>query len=257
MKFEEKLLIAKVMDKITISKTRNKIQNTEFLTPYQKEIITKELTKQKIKNYYFFGGYEEAEGKILITYPEKLELELVKRNQKNIIKAIKIVLPKEVKSTYTHRNYLGACMRTGLNRDRIGDIIVHEDKAYIIVLSENAVYIADYLKGLTGFIKSEISIIDYDEIELKPQEFEEIKITIPSMRLDSIISEIIRYSRNKTEELIKEEKVYINAEIETKSSKLLKEGDILAIRGKGKYIVSEIIGNNKKGKIILRIKKYK
>ena len=257
MEIEEKLLLAKINDKITISKTRNKIQNTEFLTPYQKETIKKDLAKQKIQNYIFFGGYEGAEGEALIIYPEKLGLDLAKRNLKNILKAIKIKLPKELKSTYTHRDYLGSCMKTGLNRDRIGDIIVHEDKAYIIVLKENAEYIVDFLKNLTRFSKSEITIIDCDEIELKPQEFEEIKITIPSMRLDSIVSETIKYSRNKAEELITEEKVYVNAKLETKSSKTLKEGDILAIRGKGKYIIAELMGSNKKGKTIALIKKYK
>lgn len=257
MQIEEKLLIAKVLDKITISKTRNKIQNTEFLTSYQKELIKKELSKQKIKNYIFFGGYEEAEGEVLIIYPEKLGIELTKKNLKNSIKAIKIELPKELKGKYNHRDYLGSCMRAGLNRDRIGDIIVYEDKAYIIVLNENAQYIVDFLKELTSFSKSNITIIDTEEIEVKPQEFEEIKITVPSLRLDSIISETIKVSRRKAEELITEEKVYVNAKIENKLSKTLKQGDILAIRGNGKYILSELLGRNKKDKQIVIIKKYK
>lgn len=257
MQIEESLLIAKLIDKITISKTRNKIQNSTFLTSYQKEIITRELRKQKINNYIFFGGYEEAEGKILVIYPEKLGLDIVNKNLKNIIKAIKIELPKELKSKYTHRDYLGACMKTGLNRDRIGDIIVHDDKAYIIVLKENAEYIADFLKSLTRFSKSKICIIDFDEIELKVQEYEEIKIAISSMRIDSIVSEIIKSSRKKAGELIVGEKVYVNAKIENKLSKLLNQGEILAIRGSGKYIISELLGTNKKGKQIILVKKYK
>ena len=75
----DKLLIAKLMDKIKICKTRNKIVNTEFLTIYQIEIIQKELNREKIRNYLFFGGYEEAEGKLLIIYPEKFEKEIVEK----------------------------------------------------------------------------------------------------------------------------------------------------------------------------------
>ncbi len=257
MEIEEKLIIAKLLDKIKISKTRNKIINTEFLSIYQKEVIQKELNKNKIKNYFFFGGYEGAEGEILIIYPEKLEREIIENNLQNIIKAIKIILPKELKGKYTHRDYLGAVMQTGLNRNRIGDIIVHEDNAYIIVLKENAEYIEGFLKELKRFSKSEIETIDFKEIKIKKQEFEEMKINISSMRLDNFVSEIAKISRRKTEEILSEEKVFINSKIETKCSKIVKEGDILVIRGKGKFVISEITQNSRKNKIIATIKKYK
>ena len=54
MEIEDKLIIAKLKDKINISKTRNKIVNTEFLTIYQRDIIQKEINRNKIKNYIFF-----------------------------------------------------------------------------------------------------------------------------------------------------------------------------------------------------------
>lgn len=111
MEIEEKLIIAKVMDKVKICKTKNKIVNTEFLTIYQKEIIQKELNKIKFKNYFFFGGYDEAEGESLIIYPDKLEKELVIKNLENIIKVIKITLPKELIGKYSHRDYLGSSMQ--------------------------------------------------------------------------------------------------------------------------------------------------
>jgi len=60
MEIEDKMLLAKIMDKVKISKTRNKILNTEFLTTYQREIVEKELNKIKVKNYMFFGGYDDS-----------------------------------------------------------------------------------------------------------------------------------------------------------------------------------------------------
>lgn len=257
MEIEDKLTIARLMDKINLSKTRNKIVNTEFLTIYQREIIQKELNKNKIKNYIFFGGYEDAEGQLLIIYPEKFDMDIVTKNLENIIKAIKIKLPKELKGKYTHRDYLGAAMKTGLNRNRIGDIIVFEDTAYIIVLNENAEYIKEFLKELVRFSKANIEIINYNEIEIREPEFEEIKITVSSMRLDNVVSEISRISRGKAEELLMQEKVFVNSKIETKSAKTVKENDILAIRGKGKFVVDKMVGSNKKGKSIVIIKKYK
>ena len=257
MQVEDKLVIAKLLDKIRICKTRNRIVNTEFLSLYEKQIIQKELNKNKVKNYIFFGGYEGAEGEILMLYPEKLEREIAQKNLSNILKAIKIILPKELYNKYSHRDYLGCVMKTGLNRNRIGDIIVHNNGAYIVVLKENAEYIVDFLKQMARFNKANIDIIECDEIEKKELEFEENKITVSSMRLDSIVSEIIRISRNKAEELLKNEKVFVNSKLETKNSKAVGSLDILAVRGKGKFLIGEIIGNNKKGKIIIEVKKYK
>ena len=257
MEIEDKLIIAKVIDKVNFCKTRNKIVNTEFLTIYQMEIIQKELNKLKIKNSMFFGGYEEAEGKILIIYPEKLEEKMLEKNLENIIKAIKITLPKELQGKYSHRDYLGALMKLGLNRNRIGDIIVHNEKAYIFVLAENAKYIQESLKEFIRFNKATIEIINYKEVELKKQEFEEMKITVSSDRLDNFVSEIAKISRSKTEELLSQEKIFVNSKVEIKPSKQIKENDIIVIRGKGKYLVCATLGSNKKGKNIISIKKYK
>lgn len=257
MQIEEKLIIAKLMDKIKFCKTRNKIVNTEFLSLYEKEIIKKELNKNKIKNYLFFGGYEGAEGEVLIIYPEKFDKNIVIKNLENIIKIINIKLPKELVGKYEHRDYLGCVMKTGLNRNRIGDIIVYDNEAYIIVLKENTEYIKEFLKEIIKFNKSKIEIINYQELKVKEQEFEEKKITVSSMRADNIVSEIIKISRSKTEELFSNEKVFINSKVEIKSSKTINIGDIIAVRGKGKFLVGEIVGTNRSNKNIILIKKYK
>ncbi len=242
------LLIAKIEDKIRISKIQNKITNTEFLNENQIVFSKKELIKQKEKRCFFFGGYEEAARKILIIYPEKIEKEEVVKNINNIITAIKVELPNEIYGRLEHKNYLGTIMSFGLTRERIGDIIVYKDKAYIIVLKENAEYIKTELKQEKRFKKAKIGIIDINKIEPKPIEFEGIKISVNSLRLDNIISEVLKTSRKIAQEQIEQEKIFINYEVETKNTKALKEKDILVIRGNGKYIIEEFLGENKKRK---------
>lgn len=251
----EKILIPKIMDKIRFSKSR--ITNTEFLNEYQISIIDKELRKKKEENYFFEGGYPNAESKILIAYPEREDEDTIRQSVSNIIKAIKVELPNEVYGKFEHRDYLGTLMSFGLSRDRIGDIIVYKDCAYIIVLNENAEYIKNSLSYEKRFKKANISIINIDEIKPKEIEFEDIKISVNSTRLDSIVSEILRTSRRLAQELIDEEKVSINYSIETKYTRAIKEKDILIIRGSGKYIVDNFAGKNKKDKEIIEIKKYK
>ena len=86
---EEKLIIAKLQDKIKYCKNRNKIVNTEFLNLYQKQIVQNKLNELKIKNYIFHGGFEEAENKILILYPDKLNEDIINNSINEIINAIK------------------------------------------------------------------------------------------------------------------------------------------------------------------------
>ena len=255
MQSNDKLLISKIIDKIKFSK--NRITNSEFLNEYQIMMVEKELRRIGATNYFFEGVYENAESKILIAYPEALGEDIAKENIKNILKAIKIELPNEIRGKLQHRDYLGTVMSFGLVRERIGDIIVHEDSAYIIVLEENANYLKTSFEYEKRFKKAKISIIDVHEIKTKPIEFEEITISVNSIRLDSIISEIIKTSRRIAQEFLEEEKVSINYAVETKPTKTIKEKDILIIRGKGKFIVDEFIGQNKKSKEIIKIKKYK
>ena len=254
---EEKIILAKLNDKIRLCKTKNKLVNTEFLNMYQENIIRKELERIKAKNYILTGGYSEAESKILIMYPEKITEEIAKENITNIIKVIKIQLPNEQKGKYQHRDYLGTIMQFGLERERIGDIIVYEDEAYVIALSENVQYIKDSLQTTKKFKKSKIEIIDIVEMKVKKPEFEEIKISVSSQRLDNFISEICKISRSETTRLIASELVSINCKIETKQTKTVEIGDILIIRGKGKFIVSDFLDINRKGKQVVIVKKYK
>ncbi len=255
-KMEEKIIIAKLEDKIKRCIIKNKIENTEFLNLYQKKIIQQKLNELKFKNYIFNGGFEEAENQILVLYPEKLSKEIVERHIHKVIKALQIDLPNEVYGKYQHKDYLSTVMKIGLERERIGDIIVYQDKAYIIVLNENAEYIKNSLQEFIKFKKAKIEITDVNQIKSKSPELKEIEIHISSNRLDCIVAEIARVSRSKAEQLIKDEKVSINCKFECKNTKQISKKDILIIRGSGKYIISEIYGNNKTKKIIVKLHKY-
>lgn len=253
---EDKLLIAKLQDKIKYCKNRNRIVNTEFLNLHQKKLIHNKLNELKIKNYIFHGGFEEAENKLLILYPEKLNEEIVLNSINEIINVLKITLPNEQVGEYEHRDYLSAAMRLGLERERIGDIIVYDNEAYIIVLKENAEYIKNSLQEFTRFKKSKIEIIDVNEIKSKSPELIPIEIHVSSNRLDSIVSEIARTSRSKAEELIKNERVSINCKYEYKCSKQVNVGDIIIVRGSGKYILDDIKENTRTRRLTIMLKKY-
>lgn len=253
----DKLLLAKLVDKLKISKSKNKIVNTDFMNEYQITIVKNELQKSKEENYIIAGGYEGAKRVIVVAYPEKINENIVNNSIDNILKAIKIELPNEISGVLQHKDYLGTVMSFGLVRERIGDIIVYENIAYIIVLEENAQYIKSSFELEKKFKKAKITIVNINEIEVKKEEFEEMKISVSSFRLDNVVSEILKTSRKTSQELIENEKVFVNYVVEIKSTKIIKEKDVLTVRGKGKYIIEEFIGKNRKNKEIILVKKYK
>ena len=253
---EDKLILAKVLDKIEFSKTRSKISSTDFLNLAEQDLINKFLKKIRFENYYFFGGTGEAERKVLILYPEKLTEEMARKNHSKIMSVIKIRLPDDLENEYDHRNYLGAIMKLGIEREKIGDISVKRKGAEIVIKNEVQKFLMQNLSSLTRFSSSEIqteTIENLSEIESQKIEIKEI---VASLRLDNIVSALARTSRNKAVEMLEQERVFLNFKCETKSSKQVNVGDIITIRGKGRFEFKEVSGNTKKGRFILKIEKY-
>lgn len=255
---EDKLFISKILDKIKLAKTRNQIVNTDFLDMYQKKISEEILKIEKVENYIFYKPFEETDRSMLVIYPEKYR-ELFEENKFNygtIVKAIRIKLPNELKGQYSHKNYLSGIMKLGIKREKIGDILVFHDGADIVVCNEICEYLINSLKQLTRFKKSEIEEISLKDIRSPEIKKETIKITVPTLRLDSIVSELAHCSRTSANDIILSQRVFINYENETKISKLVKVGDVLVIRGKGKFIIKELEGKTRKDKLVLIVEHY-
>ncbi len=253
---EQRLLAAKILDRLEFSKTKNKIQSTDFLNLNEQELAMKLLKKVDCENYYFFGGKDNTERKILIIYPEKLTEEMSRKNDDKIISIIRIKLPNELEGQYDHRTYLGSCIKIGIEREKIGDILVERTGSDIIAKTEVIDFLYQNLTGLTRFKSSEISIENITEIKDVEVAKVEISAIVASIRLDNIVSTLAKTSRSKAQEILKQERVFLNHQVETKSSKEVKVGDIITIRGKGRFEFKEIAGNTRKGRFVIKIDKY-
>lgn len=253
---KDRLLISKLIDKIRFCETKNKIQTTDFLDEREQKLLENFLKAQKIYNYFFTGGLEEAERKILIIYPEKLTDIIPNVNLNEYINSIRIMLPNEMQGKYAHKNYLGGLMKLGISREKIGDILVDNEGADILVMPEMLKFLITNIPSLTRFSKSKIEQIELEslrKIEIKTQN---IKITVASMRLDNIVSELAKCSRGKANELLSQERVLLNHETIEKSSKEVKENDIITIRGKGRFAIKNIVGNSRKGRVFVEVEKF-
>ena len=255
-KDEEKLLIAKILDKIKMGESKNRFENTDFLDLSQKSTIQDILQKRKIDNYEFFGGFEMAERTMLIIYPTYEEKVNFEKIYNQIISVLRITLPKELQGTFEHKTYLGAIMKLGVKREKLGDIIVRNDGADIIISKEIEKFLINNLTDLTRFKKSKLEIIKLDEIKYVEKEKEIFKINVPSMRLDAIVAELARASRNDANLYINQERVFVNFKLELRNTKQILEGDIITIRGKGRYTISKIIGETRSKRINLEVQKW-
>lgn len=255
-KQDDKLCLSQVLDKIEITSKREKIEYTDFLDMYQVSLVEGFLRKNQFKNYKLYGGYEDAERKVLITYPEKFDDKMLEKNYNKILKIVRVTLPDEEKGKYSHRNYLGGIVKLGLRREKVGDIIVGEDGADIITLAEFAEVLKKELPSLTRFENAKIEIEKIQDVRKLEIKVEEVSIIVPSLRLDNIVSDLARTSRSKASEIIAQERVFVNGQNETKNSKQVKCGDIITIRGKGRFVIKEFTGTTRSGRTVVQIEKY-
>lgn len=253
---ERNLLEAKIEDKYQFAVTKNKITNTDFLNSFEKNSAEKFLKQNKIQNYLFFGGNgENSERNILLFYPEKFSKEMVEKNYPKIVSAIRIELPKDLE--YEHKIYLSGILKLGVKREKVGDILVSENGADIIVLNEIADFLENNLQNLTRFKRASCDIIPISQIEPKEKEFEEFSIIVSSMRLDNFVAELARTSRSRAIQMLNEQRIFVNSIMEMKFSKKINVGDVITIRGKGKFIVGEMDRKTKSEKYVINMKKFR
>ena len=97
----------------------------------------------------------------------------------------------------------------------------------------------------------EISKIRKQEIKI-----EEVKIIVPSLRLDNIVSDLAKTSRSKAVQIMEAQRVFVNGKNEIKASKQIKQNDIITIRGKGRFIIKEFTGTTRSGRTVILVEKY-
>lgn len=144
----------------------------------------------------------------------------------------------------------------GLKREKVGDILVSNEGADIIVVEDFSEILKKELPTLTRFEKSKITIKEISDIRKKEIKIEEISIIVPSLRLDNIVSDLAKTSRSKAAQIINQERVFINGQNETKLSKSIKLKDIITIRGKGRFVIKEFTGTTRSGRTVIKVEKY-
>lgn len=250
-KLEDKLFLSKVLDKAIKSDEISNIVYTDFLDPYQKKIITDAFTSVKEVSYTFNGGFSGAEREIALFFPAGMSVEDFP-SFRYPFKMINIHMKN--RDNISHRDILGALMSLGIKREKTGDILLKEETCTVLALGDIAEFIQYNLTKI-GNVHVEAEVRDAEEIQAPEPKVKEIHSTVSSLRLDSIASAGFGISRSKIAEFIKGDKVSLNWEATDSLTKLVKEGDVISIKGKGRVVVERIGGTTKKGRTGITLKK--
>jgi len=154
----------------------------------------------------------------------------------------------------THRDCLGALMHLGITRAKLGDIFIKDKVIYVFCTDSIAEFICKELFQIKH-TQVHCEIIVPEEEALTPS-FQQISGTVASLRLDAFIALAFQTSRSSMTEYIDGGKTYINGKLSIKQGEQLEEGDVVSVRGKGRFLVDRIKNQTKKGRIAVEIKKY-
>ena len=247
---EDRVLLAKIWDKITAGMRKNIPANTGFLTLRELDMCRYLFGNQE--GLFPYGGYEDAERQMLIYLPEYLERDSLYEEDAPLVCLRATFFDGD---TPSHRDFLGALMGEGIARETVGDICVGKGQCDFFVTDEIAPYILQNFVG-AGRTKVHLEKIPLADVSVSQPETKEIKDTVASVRLDSIISSGFRIGRSAAAQYVNAGKVAIDGLPCEKPDKTIDEGAKISVRGLGKIKLRSINGQTKKGRISIIIERY-
>lgn len=244
---EQVLNMRRILDKIEIVYSTHQVQSTNFLNPYECKLAKSILNRFDQVSYVEDGGFTKAERKVIVIYPEYQSYYLEDSP----------ITPLSITGNLNglkHSDFLGSILSLGITREKVGDILIHEDNVQVITDNDISYFIVLNLNKVKNS-NVKVKTINRDEIREGKVDFKEVIFTLPSLRLDNIISKAYNISRNDSINIIKNRRVKVNWEPIDKAHFEVEEGDKISVRGYGRFTLYSILHRTKKDriKVITRI----
>jgi len=249
----------RILELSRLAHQREVVVFSDFLNLDQLNTLHNLPKNDLLTQYIVFGGYIGAERQMVAFYQDALSFH-DEENLTDVLHfpmAVISIEPVNIKYSedLTHRDYLGAILNLGIERSKVGDILVNRDSSYVFLHSSLADYITKNLISVrrTSVIVTQIPLGSFT---YQP-EFVEIKGSVSSLRLDGILSLALSHSRNKLTGLIQGGKVFVNGRLILSNSYKVKDDDIISVRGVGKFKFVKVTGKTKKDRDYVLIYRYK
>ena len=247
---EDDELLARLLDKVDIHEHSGMMQHSRFLSERDRlccEPVLRALGKDAI----FWGGYADAERTVLILPAEWQEPESIRQGGNGPVAVLRASFRAE--ENLSHRDFLGALMGLGIERDLVGDIIPRHGSCDIVLLRDIVPYV---LQNLTSAGRASLSLTEIPEAEVREAEFRLLRDTVASLRLDAVVGCGFGLAREKAAAAIRAGKVSVNSMECLKPDKPVEAGDRISLRGLGKMELSEVGGLSRKGRTQIVVKRF-
>ena len=230
-----------------------RLTSSAFLSLAEQEIFQKARGEFPDVSTLLYGGYENAERAAALFFPRGLFEGLPEEENPLSVLLIEPLNPRFTEAL-THRDYLGAILNLGIERDLTGDILVKGEKAYLFCLKTIAPYLKENLIRVRN-TSVKVQEAAFSIPELAP-EFQELRVNVASERFDAVIAAMTGLSRGKAQELFPRQRVQVNGKVTENPDLRLKEGDVISVRGFGKAIYDGVSGESRKGRLYVSLRKY-
>lgn len=247
---EELLFQKRLIDLSRTAYQRGIVVFSDFLNLNELNILHTLPKEELYSGYGTFGGYAASERQMVAFLPDALCHEFLYPFSVLRIRP----LNKKFSEDLTHRDYLGAILNLGIERCKIGDILVNTCEAVVFVSDHMSDFLA---QNLTRIRHTPVvaSIEELQEFQYEPS-FEEIRGTVASVRLDTLLALAFSSSRSRLSGLIEGKKVFVNGRMIVSNGYRLKEGDIISVRGMGKFCYDGVLSETRKGRYSVVVRKY-
>lgn len=246
---EDRLLLAKVADRLGSGQRRNVPTYTSFLTLREQRLVQHLMGNG---DTLFFGGHPGTERAIACYLPEYLEEGSLYGDDGPIVCLRATFYEKD---KLTHRDFLGALVGCGVKRETVGDICVGQGGCDFFLLREVAPYVEQNLLS-AGRTKLHLLRIPLEDAQIPIPETDLRRDTLASLRLDSVIGAGFRISRGLAVKHIQAGGTAIDGLPTLKPDKPVEQGAVISVRGLGKIRLTAVKGETKKGRIAVEIEKF-
>ncbi len=245
---EDARLRARIADACNLCERRSCPRFVGFLDEHCQAVARAVLRETGQFQTVFFGGYPDAERVMLGVFPDFLQAD----TEQFPITAMQFRYRPE--ASLTHRDFLGTLLANGIKREVIGDIVCEQGSAVVFVERQVAPFLADNIQKVGG---EGVSVVyPYTSPVLVKREFRELTDTVASPRLDSVVKAAALISREEAARRIEAGLVSLNHMPCLSVSAAVREGDVLSVRGHGRFAVDAVGPQTKKGRYVLKLRQY-
>lgn len=250
---EERLLLARALDKLELARTRGVPAHTGFLSPQERRSVEALINASGRPRRLFSGGYEGAERTVCAFLPDWQEEDGWLTGPDCPVSALRASFPAD--AGLTHRDFLGSILGLGITREKVGDLLLGEGRCDIVILREIEAFLLLHLES-AGRARLRLAPVSLDALEPPAVRVKLIRDTVATLRLDAVAASAFSLPRSRAAGLISSGRLQLNYKECVKPDRAVAEGDVLSCRGMGKCVVKKAGGTSKKGRIMLELERY-